>query len=247
MEPVITVVIPAYNEEKYLPRCLEALKSQDFQKPVEILVVDNCSTDATVQIAKSYGARVIREKRKGQLFAKQTGALSATAEIVVILDADNAPSESWLSCIYSAFEDNKNSNVVAMTKCYTYPEDTPIWYMVPSEFIPSLLAYFPKNVGSIPVIWGGNVAFLKSSFIECGGYDITSVSPAETELGLGAKLRKQGRIIWNPGMDVRTCGRRMAKGPVHNILEFGLRDYWGGYVLHKLTKKNLKKQMKDIR
>ena len=57
----ISVIIPAYNEEKYLPNTLKALKTAlgNSDLPVEILVVDNNSTDRTVEVAEKYGARVI--------------------------------------------------------------------------------------------------------------------------------------------------------------------------------------------
>ena len=66
--PAISVVIPAFNEEKYLPACLEALKKQTF-KNYELIVVDNNSTDKTAQIAKKFGARVVKEKKQGRNMA----------------------------------------------------------------------------------------------------------------------------------------------------------------------------------
>ena len=59
--PLVSVVIPAYNEEKYLPACLEALSRQTF-RDFEVVVVDNNSTDRTAEIARSLGARVVHEE-----------------------------------------------------------------------------------------------------------------------------------------------------------------------------------------
>ena len=64
-KPVISVIVPAYNEEKFLPQCLEALKNQSFNLPYEIIVVDNNSTDLTGEIARNAGVKVVLEKRKG--------------------------------------------------------------------------------------------------------------------------------------------------------------------------------------
>lgn len=61
--PFFSVVIPAFNEEKFLPNCLKSLKEQDF-KDFEIIVVNNNSIDKTAKIAKEFGARVIFEKIK---------------------------------------------------------------------------------------------------------------------------------------------------------------------------------------
>jgi len=61
----ISVVIPAYNEEKLLKKTLESIRDQ-IEKPFEIIVVDNNSTDKTAQVAKKMGAIVIKEVKQGQ-------------------------------------------------------------------------------------------------------------------------------------------------------------------------------------
>ena len=88
--PFISVVIPAYDEEKYLPRSLASLDSQTYPRPrFEVIVVDNASTDRTAEIARAHGARVVREERKGVGRARQSGAEAAQGEII----ADGAPAE----------------------------------------------------------------------------------------------------------------------------------------------------------
>jgi len=88
MRPIISIIVPAYNEEKYLPKCLWALTHQDFKLPYEIIVVDNNSADKTKKIAKKFGARVVFEKKKGLLKARDKGIKSARAELIAITDAD---------------------------------------------------------------------------------------------------------------------------------------------------------------
>lgn len=57
--PYVSVVIPAYNEERYLPLCLESLRNQDYAGDYEIIVVDNTSTDNTPEVALAMGAKVV--------------------------------------------------------------------------------------------------------------------------------------------------------------------------------------------
>jgi len=59
---MISVIIPVFNEEKFLPRCLESLKNQKF-KDFEIIVVDNNSTDKTAEIAKKFNVILVSEKK----------------------------------------------------------------------------------------------------------------------------------------------------------------------------------------
>lgn len=94
----VSVVIPAYNEEKLLGRCLESLKNQVVQ-PYEVIVVDNNSSDATSAIAKGYGASVVSEKRQGIAWARDAGFSKATGDIIARLDADCIAPPEWIRVI----------------------------------------------------------------------------------------------------------------------------------------------------
>ena len=85
---MISIVIPAYNETKYLGRTLSGLKQMELD--TEIIVVDDCSEDETGEIAKHSGAdQVIRmEKRSGKGDALKRGLLNAQGDILMFLDAD---------------------------------------------------------------------------------------------------------------------------------------------------------------
>ncbi len=88
----LSLIIPARNEEKNLPRLLESLKDQSIQ-PLEIIVVDDASHDGTAEVAKRLGARVISSKPlpegwRGKTWACHQGAQAATGEWLLFLDAD---------------------------------------------------------------------------------------------------------------------------------------------------------------
>src|SRR5687767_1303804 len=86
----LSIVIPAYNEEKYLPQTLEALQTA-LRSIVdqEIIVVDNASTDATREIAAGFaGVKVVDEPERNIGAARNAGARASTGEAIVFLDAD---------------------------------------------------------------------------------------------------------------------------------------------------------------
>jgi len=93
-----SVIIPAYNEENYLPRTLDALQEAmaAIDRPGEIIVVDNNSTDATAEIARRRGARVVFEKINQISRARNAGAAHARAEYFLFLDADTLISTELL-------------------------------------------------------------------------------------------------------------------------------------------------------
>lgn len=88
--PLLSVVIPAYNEEgrlgPSLVRVKEYLAAQTYQS--EVLVVDNASTDRTSDVARSAGVEVVREPKRGKGAAVRTGMLAARGEYVLFSDAD---------------------------------------------------------------------------------------------------------------------------------------------------------------
>jgi glycosyltransferase involved in cell wall biosynthesis len=103
----VSVVIPAFNEEKLIGRCIKALQNQT-EKPYEIIVVDNNSKDKTAEIAKTLGAKVISEKHPGATFARNTGFNAAHGDIIARIDADTLVPKNWIAGIEKHFKDDPN-------------------------------------------------------------------------------------------------------------------------------------------
>jgi glycosyltransferase involved in cell wall biosynthesis len=91
-----SVIIPTYNEADCIADCLDALQNQ-VVAPDEIIVVDNNSTDSTVDIVQRYPqVQLLREDRQGQLYARQVGFDAATSDYIATIDADCQPHEDWV-------------------------------------------------------------------------------------------------------------------------------------------------------
>jgi glycosyltransferase involved in cell wall biosynthesis len=89
----VSVVIPACNRADLLPRALASVHSQQPEPPSEVIVVDDCSTDATAEVAAQFGARVIRHERNlGESGARNTGIAAASHDWIALLDSD----DEWL-------------------------------------------------------------------------------------------------------------------------------------------------------
>jgi len=90
-----SVIIPAYNEERYLPRLLESIETarsnySGGRDAIEVIVADNCSTDRTAEVASHHGARVVPVAQRRIAAARNGGARAAVGEILCFIDADSA-------------------------------------------------------------------------------------------------------------------------------------------------------------
>ena len=95
MNPSYSVVIPARNAERTLPRVLDALARQE-PAPAEVIVVDDASTDGTAEVARGRGARVVEPgERRFAGGARNAGWDAAAGDLVVFLDADAVPRDGW--------------------------------------------------------------------------------------------------------------------------------------------------------
>ncbi|MGA8144853.1 MAG: glycosyltransferase family 2 protein, partial [Candidatus Acidiferrales bacterium] len=105
--PRVSVIVNTYNHEKFLGRALQSVADQDFpSQEVEIIVVDDGSTDATPQIASEFlpSIRYIRQRNGGQVSAFLTGIAEARGEILVFLDGDDWWARHKLSGVMDAFD-----------------------------------------------------------------------------------------------------------------------------------------------
>lgn len=100
--PSLSVVIPCKDDAGPLARCLEALAAQT-ERPLEIIVVNNNSTDNSVEVAHRFGARVLNEPAPGIAAAASTGYDAASGEIIVRCDADTLAPPDWLAHIAARF------------------------------------------------------------------------------------------------------------------------------------------------
>lgn len=102
----ISVIVPAYNAGATLPDLLESLLHQNH-KGFETIVVDDCSEDATAQIAQSYGCHLVRlEENHGPAYCRNTGARRARGDIIVFTDSDCRVDGSWIEHIRRHFRSN---------------------------------------------------------------------------------------------------------------------------------------------
>jgi len=105
----ISVVIPAYDEEQYLPETLERITKalSVAARPSEVIVVDNDSQDGTKQVAIALGANVVLEKEHNIAKVRNAGARSSSGDVLIFIDADTLVPETLFHKIADVMEDEK--------------------------------------------------------------------------------------------------------------------------------------------
>ena len=225
--PRFTVVIPALDEERLLPLCLDALAAQNSTGGVEVVVVDNDSSDRTADIARAKGARVVREPVRGVCAARQAGSVAAHGEIIVSTDADTTFPPGWLSAIDRSFAD---PGVVAVTGPPHFV-DAPWWGRAYEWLLFRLVHLVYVTTGRVWYVSATNIAFRREAF---PGYD-TRLTQGGDEWDLLRRLRTRGRVVFDLRNRTLTSSRRLQRGLAYNVLVSCLYYYVLGYVLNRAT------------
>lgn len=224
----ISVVIPAYNEAAFLPRCLGSLQKQVDAPPYEVIVVDNASTDATTDVAKSFGARVVCEHERGVVHARQAGLTAARGEIIVSTDADSFFHEDWLKNIGAFFDTHPAASGLAG---HYYFYRAPLW----AKIFPPLAAFgiwlLALFIHRPIYVSAANLSFRRRCFKK---YDTRFYQGAD-ERGVRNELIKNGRVYVTLANPVFTSSRRVNQGFWHSMV-MTIGYYYGYNVWH--TKKN---------
>src|SRR2546427_10499214 len=100
----ISVIIPTWNEAKYLPTLLDSLQTQT-RSPLEILIADSASTDGTQDLAEARGALLVPGDRRGPGEGRNRGARAARGDVFLFVDADCITPPGLLDSIVAAFDE----------------------------------------------------------------------------------------------------------------------------------------------
>jgi len=240
IKPLVSIVIPAYNEAKNIVACLKTIQDQDYDGPQEIIVANNNSTDNTSELAREGGAKVVLETRAGVIFAREAGTRAAQGEIIVQTDADTTFTPHWLTTIIETFREHPEASaVIGSFKFF----DGPWWGKAFTGLLFGGTALIHKVFGRLVYMPGANTAFRRFAW---HGYDLT-LDQGGDEVALLKELKKEGKIIFLRKNYVLTSARRLKKGLLYNIFVILIYYYIFDLTFRKITGRSLASAFPRIR
>lgn len=200
----ISVVIPAYNEEKYLPKTLASLARLD-RKPDEIIVIDGGSTDKTAKVGRSLGAKVVTVEHRGIGYARQKGLEAAKGDVIAFTDSDTIVSADWLTKIEETLSKPGVSGVFGI---FHVPDGWWLYRFYINKLQPVLNGL--NNLIGVPMAPGQNIAFWRDKALSVGGFPIDFKIAEDIEMA--RRLQTVGSVVMRSDLVVESSGRRGNEG-----------------------------------
>jgi len=213
--PLVSVIIPARNEAKLLPKCLSSLAHQRTQVNFEVIVIDTNSEDGTPAIARSFGAQIVNEPRKGKVYAFRTGANAAKGDILCFAEADCILPTNWIQTITDYLK--QHPKVAAISGIYSFYASTPILNLLAPIVHGLALGIYYLLYGSCS-LRGSNFAIRRSAYDIVGGFSENYFELYDVELG--RRVSKIGLIHYVPEMEIKTSDRRFRGRILRFVFEF---------------------------
>lgn len=213
----VSLVIPCYNEEEYIETCLESIAAQEVPAD-EVILVDNNSTDGTIEKVQRFDITVIQETKQGISHARNCGFNYATGDIIARCDADTILPVDWIAHIHDVFEDE---SIDALSG-------------------PSIVCDLPFSTGGTPVkayllfakllqngkesLLGFNMAIRRSMWDQCKDTVCMDDKTVHEDVDLALCIHKVGgTIVRDHSFIVSTSARRMIQKPSSFFIEYPTR------------------------
>jgi glycosyltransferase involved in cell wall biosynthesis len=250
----LSFVVPAYNEEAYLPACLESILKQIDPATsglapgtCEIIVVNNASTDRTREVALRYpGVRLVDEPRKGLTFARQAGFAASTGALIANVDSDSRLTPGWVAKVLSTFAEAEASTaakpdsrmLAAFSGPLVYYDLTPRQRVLVHVFYMTAWTTYAINryilrVGSM--VQGGNFVVNRSALQAIGGFN-TAISFYGEDTDIARRLNDVGEVRFTFDLKMSSSARRLkSEGMLTMAARYSINYLWTTFFKRPFT------------
>jgi len=217
---MISVVIPAYNEEKEIKNCLDSFVKQTATKTYEVILVNNNSTDKTTTIAEGYfgklNLKIFFEKEKGRGAARNKGFMEASGNIILSTDADTKVPPNWIEELSNKLLESRAVAVSGTCKIF----DCGRFDNAAFNFLQPLVMKLYRVIIGHYWLSGFNFAIYKKIYESSGGFNPKLNALEDIELSF--RVSRVGKILFAPDLPVIFSGRRFHNGLIYGTVSYML-------------------------
>ncbi|MDB4984011.1 MAG: hypothetical protein JWM20_190 [Patescibacteria group bacterium] len=212
----VSVVIPCYNEEKWIKETVESVLKQDYQD-FEVILVNNASTDKTSEIISSLESeypgkiKTVSEPNKGVSFAREAGRRASKGQIIAQLDADCIVPKNWMRNATALFDSPTIAAVAGTIDYYDGEWRLRVGTKISGMFL-GTFNYFLNRFKKRNICWGANIFMRASALEKIGGYRNGSEFYGE-EHDTTSRLLNEGTIRYSGSFEIKTSARRFNNAP----------------------------------
>lgn len=222
---MISVIIPALNEEEGIVKCLRSLRKQTYKGKFEIIIVDGFSRDSTVEAARPFVDKILKKRAKGPAAARNEGAEHAKYPILAFVDADCEVDKNWLDHIEHAFKNPKLIGLGGVLRPQEGSWFDNLVFKINSDWWVRLSALL-----GIYQLYGNNCAYRKDAFHRLHGFSTAISFFEDTEMSMRAK--RAGQISIDPDMAVYASTRRFKQKGYLSVAAINIKAFLS-FTFHK--------------
>ena len=258
----VSFVVPAFNEEAYLPACLESILQQIDPATsglapgsCEVIVVNNASTDRTGEVARSFpGVMVVEEPRKGLTHARQAGFAASSGELIANVDADSRLHPGWVEKVLLTFAAAEAAEaaqagtgsargravrpLAAFSGPLVYYDLSPRQRRLVRVFYMTAWVTYAINryilrMGSM--VQGGNFVVSRSSLEAIGGFNL-AISFYGEDTDIARRLNQVGEVRFSFDLKMWSSARRLkSEGMLTMAARYSINYLWTTFFKRPFT------------
>ena len=184
-DPIVSIVIPAWNEEENIIKTIASLAYNEVDFPCELFVVNNNSTDNTQAVLDHIGVRSMLETTQGIAPARRRGLLEARGKYHLCCDSDTVYPPTWIKTMTNTLRNNEQNGVACIYGSYSFipSEGKSRFVMGIYETASSLIRFFKPGKNEARGVMGFNFGLIRSIALEVNGFIMEKPRKFRNELG----------------------------------------------------------------